>query len=245
MPPARGAANAEICSRDSPARSVAPTTCCWALRSTRRSMPGSAGSRREPRSMRASPSSGASAASHGPEVASSLPLAVLRLGRYPALAQAAVDPVAPPSQRHVRSAPREVPCRCPVDPCPPAPRSLPGSSSTGTKRARTTGCTTSWAIAVAPAQGERGRRVQVDQVDLDLAAVARVDGARRVHQAEPEPVRQAGARMHEPGVAVGDRDRDPGPDERPLERSQLDVLGHGQVGTGVTGQRVPGSGPLG
>ena len=31
---------------------------------------------------------------------------------------------------------------------------------------------------VAAAQRERRRRVEVDQVDLDLAAVARVDGAR-------------------------------------------------------------------
>ena len=53
MPAARGAANAATCSSESPARSVAPTTFCCGLSSTRRSVPGSAGSRMDPRSTRA------------------------------------------------------------------------------------------------------------------------------------------------------------------------------------------------
>ena len=63
IPAARGAAKAATCSSDSPARRVAPITFCWGLSSTRRSVPGSAGSRIDPRSIRAMPSFGASASS--------------------------------------------------------------------------------------------------------------------------------------------------------------------------------------
>ena len=42
----------------------------------------------------------------------------------------------------------------------------------------------------------------------------------RVDQAQPEPVGEPGARVHEAGVALGDGHRHPGADEGPLERAR-------------------------
>ena len=81
-------------------------------------------------------------------------------------------------------------------------------------------------------------RVVVDDDDLDLAAVAGVDRARRVHQAEPGPGGQPGARVHEGGVPVGQRDRQPGRQHRPLARRERDVDGGDDVGAGVARQGV-------
>ena len=53
---------------------------------------------------------------------------------------------------------------------------------------------------VAAAQLDRLARVVVDQHHLDLAAVAGVDGARGVHDRQPVPGGQAGARVHQRDV---------------------------------------------
>ena len=76
------------------------------------------------------------------------------------------------------------------------------------KTACSTRCTTSWAMR-SPRESRTGvGGVVVDQQHLDLAAVAGVDRARRVDDADTEACGQPGARVHERGVAVGQRDRD-------------------------------------
>ena len=52
--------------------------------------------------------------------------------------------------------------------------------------------------AVAGRDGEARRRVEVDEVDEDLAAVAGVDRAWGVDDRDPVPRRQPGARMDQP-----------------------------------------------
>ena len=127
-----------------------------------------------------------------------------------------------------------------MEPWPPLPRSLPGSSSTGTNRARTTGWTTSWATRSPRRRVSGVVGSRLTRLTLISPAVAGVDRARRVDQAEPEAVREPGAGVHETGVPLGDRHRHAGADQRPLQRRQLDVLGDREVGAGVAGQRVGG-----
>src|SRR4029078_2209029 len=50
---------------------------------------------------------------------------------------------------------------------------------------------------VAAAAPDRGARIEVDEGDADLAAVARVDGARRVDDGEAAPRGQARTGVHE------------------------------------------------
>jgi hypothetical protein len=88
---------------------------------------------------------------------------------------------------------------------------------------------------VTAPETQRGRRVEVDQVDLDLPPVPGVDGPRRVDQAETEPVGQAGTRVDEAGVALGDGDGHARADQRALERRQVDVLGQGEIRARVAG----------
>ena len=57
---------------------------------------------------------------------------------------------------------------------------------------------------------ERLARVGVQQDDAQLAPVAGVDQARRVHDREPVPRSEPGARLDEARVALRDRDREPG-----------------------------------
>jgi hypothetical protein len=57
-----------------------------------------------------------------------------------------------------------------------------------------------------------------------VSAIAGVDEAGRVDDRDPVSRRQAGARLDEPGVAVGDGNRQAGADERALAGPELDVL---------------------
>src|SRR5205807_2634917 len=77
--------------------------------------------------------------------------------------------------------------------------------------------------AVTTPQHDRLTQVVVDQTDLDLAAIARVDRARRVYHGKTRARGQTGSWMHEPGEALGQRDRDPGTDDGPLTRSDHHV----------------------
>jgi len=82
---------------------------------------------------------------------------------------------------------------------------------------------------VAAPEADRAVPVCIHQGHLDLTAVAGVDRSRRVHQCYPVPGRQARAGMHERRVPVGQRDRQPGPYQRPLAWSKLDVFSRRQV----------------
>ena len=76
---------------------------------------------------------------------------------------------------------------------------------------------------------ERLARVGVQERHLELAAVAGVDQAGRVDERDAVTRREAGARLDEAGIALGDRDGEAGRDERPLAGRQLDVLARGEV----------------
>jgi hypothetical protein len=82
---------------------------------------------------------------------------------------------------------------------------------------------------VSAAEADRVVPVRVQQGHLDLPAVTRVDGPRRVHQRYPVLGGQPGAGMHERRVPVGQGYRDPGPHQGPFARPELDVLGRRQV----------------
>ncbi len=85
-----------------------------------------------------------------------------------------------------------------------------GSSSTTWNWARSTRCTTSCAMRSPREIFAGASRVVVDQVDQDLAPVAGVDRAGRVEHRHAEPGGQAGARVHQPDVPLGQRDGDAG-----------------------------------
>lgn len=80
--------------------------------------------------------------------------------------------------------------------------------------------------------------VVVDEHDLHLAAVARVDSARRIDDGQSVPRGQARARVDQCDVAVRQRDRDPGRHEGTFARSEVDIDGGVQVRTRVTGMGV-------
>ena len=77
------------------------------------------------------------------------------------------------------------------------------------------------------------RRVGVEQQDPDFPAVAGVDQAGAVDEGDPVLAGQARARQDQPGVPVGDLDRDPGPDAPPLSRPEVGGLAGAEVEAGV------------
>jgi hypothetical protein len=91
---------------------------------------------------------------------------------------------------------------------------------------------------VAPLELDRQPRVVVDQQHLDLAAVARVDGARGVHDRQAVPGGEPGPGVHQGDVPLRQRDRDPGRHQRPLPRFERHVDRGHQVGARVAGVRV-------
>ena len=243
MPSLRGAANTPSCIVPSAPARVAETTCCDSLTSTRTSSPSPTGTRSAPRSTRATSSSGASRSSKGPAVGSgSSRIRVLpRRGR---VELGPVGPFLPASAGHYsRSA------------CPAAPsagsratgRAVPAGAALGRRQLVDLDelrASTRWndelRDPVAAGEAQRRGRIVVDHDDLDLAAVAGVDGARRVDQPEAGPRGQTGPRVHERGVAVRERNRDPGRQHRSLAGRERDVDGRDDIGARVAGQRVGG-----
>ncbi|SOJ54562.1 hypothetical protein MSIMFB_02052 [Mycobacterium simulans] len=101
---------------------------------------------------------------------------------------------------------------------------------------------------VAAMHHDRRGRVEVDQRDLDLATIARVDGARAVDDRKPHTRRQPRARMNQPNHAKRDGYRNTRPHQGALPRCQLDVFGAVEVYASVAimsaaGQRKPGVEP--
>ena len=150
---------------------------------------------------------------------------------------------AAPTQRHHASpvepsrAPTSPACP-PVDPCPPAPRGRLRQRVHRPEHRPLHPLQHQLGDPVAAGQPQRVHRVVVDDDDLHLAAVAGVDRAGRVDQRHPAPGGQAGARVHERGVALRQREREPGRQHRALARRELGVDGGHHVGAGVAGQRV-------
>ncbi len=126
------------------------------------------------------------------------------------------------------------------DPNPREPRSLVASSSTSTSRTEATGTMTSWAMRIPGLDGERLARVGVQEHDQHLPAVAGVDEAGRVDDADPVARGEPRTRLHEPRVSLRDLDGDPGRDDGALARLERDLLARSEVEPGVT-RRRPGS----
>ena len=105
-------------------------------------------------------------------------------------------------------------CQRPEWPKPP-PRSTPSSDSATCHSTVSTRWITSWRDAVAAGDLVVGRRVGVEQDDLDLAAVGRVDQAGGVDDADAVLHGEPAAGQHEAAVAQRDGDRDAGGDQRP------------------------------
>ena len=85
--------------------------------------------------------------------------------------------------------------------------------------------------------------IGVDENDLDLAAKARIDEPRGVEARNAVADRQPAAGEHEPGEALGDRDRVARRDERAAAtRPEDDVVCRDEIGSCVAGMRVGGCG---
>ncbi len=99
--------------------------------------------------------------------------------------------------------------------------------------------------AVTAMHVDRRDRVEVDQRNLDLSTVARVDGPRAVDNRKPYPRRQSRARVDQPDHAERDGHRYAGAHQGALPRPELDVFCAVEVDPRVAlvsagGQREPG-----
>ena len=100
--------------------------------------------------------------------------------------------------------------------------------------------------AFAPSHLERFGRVVVDQAHLELAAVARVDQARRVEAGHTVFEGETAAGLYEPGVPLGQGDRHASGDQRPAIRGREGhVLAGQEVHAGVAGTGIGGQGQVG
>ena len=95
---------------------------------------------------------------------------------------------------------------------------------------------------------DRRGRVEVDQRNLDLTTVARVDGARAIDDRKPHPCRQSRARMDQSDHSERDGHRDARAHQGTLPGCQLNVFCAIQIDSGVArmsaaGQREPGIEP--
>src|SRR6478752_1830427 len=92
--------------------------------------------------------------------------------------------------------------------------------------------------AVAAAHLERLLGVEIDEVDEELAAVPRVDGAGRVDDGDPVASRQPRAGVGERRIPLRQGYREAGGDQHPLARRQRDVDAGHEVSAGVARMRV-------
>ena len=80
---------------------------------------------------------------------------------------------------------------------------------------------------------DRRHRVEVDQGDLDLTTVARVDGAGTVDDRKPDPRGQSRTRMHQADHSERNGHRDARPHQGTLPGCQLDVFSAVEIHPGV------------
>jgi len=98
---------------------------------------------------------------------------------------------------------------------------------------------------VAAVHHDRLDRVEIDQRDLDLAAIARVDGARAVDDRKPYPRSQSRARVNQADHSERNGDRDARSHQRTPPRIQFDVFRAVEIDpsvavVGAAGQRQAG-----
>jgi hypothetical protein len=77
--------------------------------------------------------------------------------------------------------------------------------------------------------------ISIEQRDPDLATVPRIHSSRSVHQRNAVPRGQARTRMHECGIAVGQRNGHAGGHHGPLAGAEFHIGGGEQIGARVTG----------
>jgi len=94
--------------------------------------------------------------------------------------------------------------------------------------------------AVAAVHHDGLGRIEIDQRDLDLAAVARVDGAGAVDDRKPHSRRQSRARVDQAHHSERNRDRDARSHQGTLPWVQLDVFCAVEVDPGVAGMGAAG-----
>jgi len=87
--------------------------------------------------------------------------------------------------------------------------------------------------AVAAVHHDGLGRVEIDQRDLDLAPIARVDGARTVHDRQPDAGGQSRTRVDQPDHSERNGDRDARSHQGTLPRVQLDVFCAVEIDPGV------------
>src|SRR5205085_11757311 len=76
--------------------------------------------------------------------------------------------------------------------------------------------------------------VRVQEDDLELAAVAGIDQAGRVHDRDPVAVREPGPRLDKACVPFGDGHGEARADDRALAGRELDPLTRSKVEAGVS-----------
>ena len=126
----------------------------------------------------------------------------------------------------------------PEEPWPPSPRDVsasPASSNdeTSTSSTNSTRCTSNWAIRSPRLHHDRLARVEVDQRDLDLATIARVDGARTIDDRKPHPRGQSRTGVDQSDHPERDGDRHARPHQGTPARCQSDVFCAVEVNPGV------------
>ena len=126
--------------------------------------------------------------------------------------------------RCCRSRPRRARTRAARPPRPAPPRS--------------TACTTSCAMRSPRSSVAVACRIVVHQQHLHLAAIARVDEARRVQHGHAVPQREPRAREDEAREARRDRDGEAGADERARAGRDHDALGRVEIEARVGRARV-------
>jgi len=82
--------------------------------------------------------------------------------------------------------------------------------------------------------------VEIDQRNLDLTAIARVDGARTVDDRKPYPRSQSRSRVDQADHSERNGDRDARPHQGALPRIQLDVFCAVEIDPGVAFVRAAG-----
>jgi hypothetical protein len=93
---------------------------------------------------------------------------------------------------------------------------------------------------VTALQHNWGARIAVVQGDLDLSAVSSIHGSWGIHNGQALLGGEAGTRVDECGVSIGQSDRDTGAHEFALKWSEFHVLGCDEVRAGIARVSVCG-----
>lgn len=82
------------------------------------------------------------------------------------------------------------------------------------------------------------RRIRIQQRNLDLAPIARIDNTRRIHDRDAVLRCKAGTRSHQTHRALGQRNCRPGSHQRPLPRRKRHRLAGVEIRASIARVRV-------